>query len=150
MVGFPKSKKRCQIKPETHTPQSFLAGDAPYLVPGQSLEKFSIDSHGVGQLEDHGQSDWTALPNYLLAWHKFHCQTLQAFGSGQIHDLQGSSELGELRGHRKITSKDTACGESHQGEEKAACQCSNGQCSSQLDQSCQKIGSSPDLCSESG
>ena len=42
MVGFPKSKKRCQIKPETHTSQSFLAGDAPYLVPGQSLEKSSI------------------------------------------------------------------------------------------------------------
>ena len=40
--GFPKSKKRCQIKPETHTSQSFLAGDAPYLVPGQSLEKSSI------------------------------------------------------------------------------------------------------------
>ena len=42
MVGFPKSKKRWYIKRETHTSQSFLAGDAPYLVPGQSLEKSSI------------------------------------------------------------------------------------------------------------
>ena len=37
----------------------------------------------------------------LVACHKFHCQTLQAVGNGQIHDLQGSSELGELRGPQK-------------------------------------------------
>ena len=35
-------KKDDNIKRETHTSQSFLAGDAPYLVPGQSLEKSSI------------------------------------------------------------------------------------------------------------
>ena len=42
MVGFPKSKKRWHIKRETHTSQLFFAGDAPYLVPGQSLEKSSV------------------------------------------------------------------------------------------------------------
>ena len=34
-------KEMTYIKRETHTSQ-FIAGDAPYLVPGQSLEKSSI------------------------------------------------------------------------------------------------------------
>ena len=100
---------------------------------------FTIDSHRVGQLEDHGWSRWTAFPTHSLALHKFHCQTLQAVGSGQIHDFQHSSELGELRGHRKTTCKWTVCSEAHQGEEEAACQCGNGQWSRQLDKKMPKI-----------
>ena len=42
MVGFPKWKMRWHTKRETHTSQSFLADDAPYLVPGQSLEKAAM------------------------------------------------------------------------------------------------------------
>ena len=41
---------------------------------------FTIDSQRVGQLEDHGRSHWTALPNYLFAWQKFPCKILQAVG----------------------------------------------------------------------
>ena len=40
---------------------------------------FTIDSHRVGKLEDHGWNHWTALPNnYSLGTNQFHCQTLQA------------------------------------------------------------------------
>ena len=51
------------------------------------------------------------LPPQLFARHKFHCQTLhdQAAGNGQIDDFQGSSELGELRGHRDTTFKWMVC-----------------------------------------
>ena len=38
---------------------------------------FTIDSQRVGQLEDHGRSHWTALPNYLFAWQKFPCKSFK-------------------------------------------------------------------------
>ena len=89
-------------------------------------------------------------PSQIFVWQKFHCQTLQAVGSGQIDDLPGSSEHGEPRSHRKTA---VANGWSivrltkRKREQDVNAAMDKGGVSQT--KKCQKVWSLPDLCSKS-